>query len=59
MKWEKLRNATTGTFKNPSFQSFYVLGKISNHSLRLSFKNPNFKSKDELRKSMSRFEVRC
>ena len=59
MKWENFRSATTGTLKNPSFQSFFVLGKISKYSLRLSFKNPNFESKDELRKSMSRFEVHC
>ena len=46
MNWKKLRSSTTAT--NLNFQSFCELGKSLKYSLRPTFKNPNFKSKDEL-----------
>ena len=46
MNWKVLRSPTTAT--NLNFQSFYELGKSLKYSLRPTFKNPNFKSKDEL-----------
>ena len=55
MNWDRI--PTKATFKYPSFQSFCELGKSSKYSLRPTFKNYNFKSKDELRKAMSQFEL--
>ena len=47
------RSPTRAIFKNHSFQSFRELGKINKYSRRPVFKNPPFRSKDELRKAMS------
>ena len=46
MNWKVLRSPTTATDLN--FQSFCELGKSLKCSLKPTFKNPNFKSKDEL-----------
>ena len=48
MNWKKLRSQTRATLTNPSFQYFCELGKSLKYSLRLTFKNPNFESKDAL-----------
>ena len=47
MNWKILRSPTTAR-RNLNFQSFCELGKSLKYSLRPTFKNPNFKSKDEL-----------
>ena len=46
MNWKILRSTTTAA--NLNFQSFCELRKGLKYSLRPIFKNPNFKSKDEL-----------
>ena len=48
MNWKKLRSPTRAALTNPSFQSFCKLGKSLKYSLRNTFKNPHFESKDEL-----------
>ena len=48
MNWKIMRSPTTATLTNPNFQSFSELGKNLKYSLRPTFKNRNFKSKDEL-----------
>ena len=48
MNWKILRSPTTATLININFQSFCKLGKSLKHSLRPTFKNLDFKSKDEL-----------
>ena len=39
------------TLVNPNFQSFCELGKNLKYSLRLTFKNSNIESNDELKKN--------
>ena len=48
MKWKILRSPTAATLTNPNFQFFCALGKSLKYSLRPTFKNPNFESKDKL-----------
>ena len=48
MKRKILRSATTVTLTNPNFQYFCELGKSLTYSLKPTFKNPNFESKDKL-----------
>ena len=51
MNWKILRSPATATLTNLNFQSFCELGNSLKYSLRLknpTFKDPNFKSKDEL-----------
>ena len=48
MNWKILRSPTTAALANLNFQSFCELGKSLKYSLRPTFKDPNFKSKDEL-----------
>ena len=48
MNWKKLRSPTRATLTNPSFQSFCELRKSLKYSLRPTFKNLSFESKDEL-----------
>ena len=47
------------TLVNPNFQSFCELGKNLKYSLRLTFKNSNIESNDELKKKLSQFEFHC
>ena len=44
MNWKILRSSAAAT--NLNFQSFCELGKSLQYSLRPTFKNPYFKSKD-------------
>ena len=59
MNWKKLRSRTRATLTIPNFQFFCELGKSLKYSLRPTFKNPNFESKDELKNAMSQFEFLC
>ena len=60
MNWKKLGSLTGATLTNASFQfSFPALGKKIKVSLRPTFKNLHFQSKDELKNTMSQFEFHC
>ena len=48
MDWKILRSPATAALTNPSFQCFCELGKSLKYSLRPTFKNPKFESKDKL-----------
>ena len=48
MNWKILTSPTTAILTNLNFQSFCELGKSLKLSLRPTFKNSNFKFKDEL-----------
>ena len=56
MNWKILRSPTTAT--NLNFQSFCELGKSLKYSLRLTFKNPNFKSEDELSSTVENKKIK-
>ena len=59
MNWKKMRSQTRATLTNPIFQSFCELGKTLKCTLRPTFRNPNFESKDELKNAMFQFEFQC
>ena len=48
MNWKILRCPTTATLTKPNFQCFCELGKSLKYSLRPTFRNSNFESKDKL-----------
>ena len=50
MNWEKFKNRTRATFKNPNFKSFRELGKMWKYSLRPTFKNLNLSLRLNLEK---------
>ena len=50
---------TSATLTNPNSQSFCELRESLKYSLKPTFKNANFESKDELRKAMPQFEFHC
>ena len=54
-----MRSPTKATLTNSNFQSFCKSGKSLRYSLRSTFKNPNFESKNELKNAMSQFEFHC
>ena len=54
-----MRSQTRATLTNPIFQSFCELGKTLKYTLRPTFRNPNFESKDELKNAMFQFEFQC
>ena len=56
---KKMRSQTRATLINLIFQSFCELGKILKYTLRPTFRNPNFESKDELKNAMFQFEFQC
>ena len=47
MNWKILRSPTTTILTNPNFQYFCRFGKSLKYSLRPTFGNPNFESKDK------------
>ena len=59
MNWKKLRSPSRATLTKFNFQSLYKLGNILKYNQRPAFKNPNFKSKDELKNAMSQFGFHC
>ena len=60
MNRKKLRSSTRATLINANFQfSFCELGKKIEVSLRPTFENLHFESKDELKNTMSQFEFHC
>ena len=48
MNWKILRSPTTATLTNPNFKPFCEFGKNLKYSIRPTFKNPSFESKDKL-----------
>ena len=58
MKCKKLKRPTRATLGNLQF-SLCGLGKKIEVSLRSTFKNPNFESKDELKNTKFKFEFHC
>ena len=64
MNWKKLRSPTltitNAALANAKFQfSFCELGKKIEVSLKPIFKNLHFESKDELKNTMTQFEIHC
>ena len=52
-----MRNPTRATLTGHNFQSLHELGKSYEVYPKAHFKNfPNFESKDELKKAISKFE---
>ena len=47
MKWDKLKSPVIVTFKNPSFQYLFKMGKTYMYSLKPRFKSTNFESLDK------------
>ena len=59
MNWKKLRRPPRATLTNPNYKLFRELEKKLKYSPRTIFRNRNFESKDEWKKTMSRIEFHC